>query len=93
VHGNPGRWQPGLARRAGAGRDGYFIPHSPGGTGSVHNARREAAARHCSEVGVEHLALGVLAVDDELVPSILAALDVSASALRAAILDRYRQAS
>lgn len=89
VHGSPGSWQPG----AGAERDGYFVPHSAGGIGSVQNARREAAARQCSQVGVEHLALGVLAVDDEPVPSILAALNVSASALRASILDRYRQAS
>jgi Clp amino terminal domain, pathogenicity island component len=45
------------------------------------------------QIGVEHLALGLIAADDGLVPAILAALGAYPPAWRAAILDRYRQAS
>jgi hypothetical protein len=69
------------------------LPHGPGAEQSLRNARREAQARHDALAGVEHLALGLLAVNEGLVPAILSALDVSAPALRAAILNRYRQAS
>ena len=50
-------------------------------------------ARHDSYIGVEHVALGLIAMNSGLLPPILSALGTSAPALRAAILDRYRQAS
>jgi ATP-dependent Clp protease ATP-binding subunit ClpA len=56
-------------------------------------ALREAVARHDAQIGVEHVALGLLAVDSGLVPPILAALGTTSPILRAAIQDRYRQAS
>jgi ATP-dependent Clp protease ATP-binding subunit ClpA len=77
---------------SGAGRDGVFFPHGPGVGQSLQNARRAAQARHDTQFSTGHLALGLLAVDGGLVPPILSALGVSVSALRAAILDRYRQA-
>jgi len=56
-------------------------------------ALREAQAARDTHVGVQHIALGLLAIDGGLVPRILAALGTSPKVLRAAILDRYRQAS
>ena len=80
-------------RRSGAERDGVFLPHGPGVELSRRNACREAQARPASQIGVEHLALGLLALDEGPVPPLLSALGVPASALRAAILDRCQQAS
>jgi hypothetical protein len=77
---------------SGAERDGYFLPHAPDVEQGRRNASREAQARRDTRIGVEHLALGLLAVTEGPVPPILSALSVSAPALRAAILDRYRQA-
>jgi ATP-dependent Clp protease ATP-binding subunit ClpA len=56
-------------------------------------ALREAQAERDTYIGVQHIALGLLAIDGGLVPPILAALGTSPKVLRAAILDRYRQAS
>ena len=80
-------------RVSGAGRDGVFLPHSPNAEQSLRNARVAAQARHDTQIGVEHLALGLLAASEGPVPSNLSALAVSAAQLRAAILDRYRRAS
>jgi ATP-dependent Clp protease ATP-binding subunit ClpA len=74
-------------------RPGGYIPFTPGAKKCLQDSLREAAARHDTHIGVEHVALGLLATDRGLVPPILAALGVSAPALRAAILDRYRSAS
>jgi ATP-dependent Clp protease ATP-binding subunit ClpA len=82
------RWDPRPVRRSGAERDGVFLPHGPGAVPALLQARREAAARHAPEVSTGHLALGLIAVPDGLVPPILAALGVSAAALRTAILAR-----
>jgi ATP-dependent Clp protease ATP-binding subunit ClpA len=91
VHRGPGRFSP--RRRSGATRDGVFLPHGPGVNQALVGARREAAARHAAQAEVEHLALGVLAVSEGLVPSILSRLGTSGPALSAAILDRYPPAS
>jgi hypothetical protein len=80
-------------RVSGAERDGVFLPHTPGAEQSLHNARVAAQARHDTQIGVEHLALGLLAASEGPAPSILPVLAVSAAQLRAAILDRHRQAS
>jgi ATP-dependent Clp protease ATP-binding subunit ClpC len=88
---------------AGAGSGGRYaatgdqpaghIPFTPGAKQCLHNTLREAVARHDSGIGVEHIALGLLATNRGLVPPILEEVGVSAAALRAAILDRYRSAS
>ncbi|MEU4675074.1 Clp protease N-terminal domain-containing protein [Amycolatopsis sp. NPDC023774] len=48
---------------------------------------------HDSHIGVEHVALGLTRMDGGPVAPILLALGTSGPALRAAIHDRYRQAS
>ena len=90
VHRGPliSRWNPRRVRVSGAERDGVFLPHSRSAEQALHHARQEAAARHAPEVSTGHLALGLIAADDGLVPPILAALGVSAYTLRTAIEDR-----
>ena len=78
---------------SGAGRAEVLLPHAAGAEQSLHNAHVAAQARHDTQIGVEHLAFGLLAASEGPVPSILSVLAVSAAQLRAAILDRYRQAS
>jgi ATP-dependent Clp protease ATP-binding subunit ClpA len=78
---------------SGAERDGVFLPHAPDAEQARRNATREAHARRHTRIGTEHLVLGLLTVTEGPVPVILSALGVSAPALHAAILDRYRQAS
>jgi ATP-dependent Clp protease ATP-binding subunit ClpA len=77
-------------RVSGASRDGIFLRHSPSADQSLHSAQVAAQDRHDTQLTVEHLALGLLAVSEGPVPSILSALAVSAAQLRVAILDRYR---
>ena len=69
------------------------IPFTTGAKKCLENALREAVAQHQSGIGVEHIALGLLATNRGLVPPILDEVGLSAPALRAAILDRYRPAS
>ncbi len=76
-----------------AARAGVFLPHGPGVNQALAGARREAAARHAAQADVEHLALGILAVTEGLVPSILSRLGTSGPALSSAILDRYPPAA
>jgi len=68
------------------------IPFTPGAKKTLANAVREAQTRQDTCIGVEHIALGLVAIDSGLVPPILSALGASATTLRAAVLDRYRQA-
>ena len=56
-------------------------------------ARAEAERARHGYIGVEHLTLALVGMDAGAVPPILSALGTTQSALRAAILDRYRQAS
>ncbi|MFE9453896.1 Clp protease N-terminal domain-containing protein [Streptomyces sp. NPDC006739] len=81
----------GLYQTTGARPSGH-IPFTARAKESLANTVREAQARHDHAIGVEHLALGLIAVTSGPVPSVLSALGVSAPALRAAIVDRYRQA-
>lgn len=88
--GNPGpRWDP-RRRYVGPGvhANGVYIPHSPDVPQCIRNARAEQEARHDAQMGVEHLALGLLSVTRGQVPPILAALGVPAPVLRAAVADR-----
>jgi ATP-dependent Clp protease ATP-binding subunit ClpA len=81
----------GLYQATGPRSPGH-IPFTPGAKKTLANAVREAQARQDSYIGVEHIALGLVAIDSGLVPPILTALGASATTLRAAVLDRYRQA-
>jgi hypothetical protein len=82
----------GLYQATGARPMGH-IPFTPRAKKTLANAVHEAQARHDTHIGVEHVALGLIAMNGGLVPPILSALGASAPALRAAVLDRYRQAS
>ena len=75
------------------GRTTGHIPFTCRAKKALENALREAKARHDNYIGVEHLTLALVAMDDGAVPPILSALGAPQAALRAAILDRYRQAS
>jgi hypothetical protein len=54
---------------------------------------REAKALHDDYIGVEHLTLALLALQDGTIPMILSALGAPVTSLRTAILTRYRKAS
>jgi ATP-dependent Clp protease ATP-binding subunit ClpA len=69
------------------------IPFTPRAKKSLEHSLREAKARHDNYIGVEHLTLALVAINEGAVPPILSALGASPATLRAAILDRYRQAS
>jgi ATP-dependent Clp protease ATP-binding subunit ClpA len=68
------------------------IPFTPAAKKSLENALREALARHDADIGTEHVALSLIAMNGGLIPPIVSGAGTSAPALRAAILDRYRQA-
>lgn len=69
------------------------LPLTPRAKKTLEIALREARAQRDASIGVQHIALGLLAMDDGSVPPILRALGTSPKILRAAIRDRYRQAS
>jgi ATP-dependent Clp protease ATP-binding subunit ClpA len=69
------------------------LPFTPRAKKSLEHSLREAKARHDSYIGVEHLTLALVAMNDGAVPAILSGLGSSPATLRTAILDRYRQAS
>jgi ATP-dependent Clp protease ATP-binding subunit ClpA len=91
------------SRGAGRGRDATagarparpagHIPFTPGAKKSLELSLREAKARQDGYIGVEHLTLALAGMNEGAVPPILSALGTTQAALRAAILDRYRQAS
>jgi hypothetical protein len=72
---------------------GGHIPFTPVAKSILELSLREALALQDSHVGVEHIALALTAVKKGLVPPLLSAAGAPAQALRAAILDSYRQAS
>jgi hypothetical protein len=69
------------------------LPFTPRTKKILELSLREALKFKENYVGVEHIALALVATNAGLVPPILAALDAPAPRLRAAILDRYRKAS
>jgi ClpA/ClpB-like protein len=72
---------------------GGHIPFTPRAKKTLQLSLREAEALHDNYIGVQHLALALLALKDGTVPVILSALGAPATSLRAAILARYRKAS
>jgi ATP-dependent Clp protease ATP-binding subunit ClpA len=91
------------SRGAGRGRDAAagapparptgHIPFTPRAKKSLQLSLREAQARQDGYIGAEHLTLALVGMNAGAVPPILSALGATQAALRAAILDRYRQAS
>jgi hypothetical protein len=69
------------------------LPFTPGAKRVLEMSLREAVASHDRHLGVEHIALSLLATAGGPVPPILSALAVSPAHIRAAIIDRYRLAS
>ena len=82
----------GRYRAPGPPPDGH-LPFTPGAKRVLEMSVREAAVRHDRHLGVEHIALSLLATAGGPVPPILNALATSPAQLRAAIVDRYRLAS
>jgi ATP-dependent Clp protease ATP-binding subunit ClpA len=83
------------SRRWGHGRR----RHAPGHLPVTRRARKclahsldEARAAHTAQLGAEHIALTLLAMDEGLPPRILSAIGARAPELRAEILDRCRPA-
>jgi ClpA/ClpB-like protein len=72
---------------------GGHLPFTARAKKALEIALREARAESDTQIGVQHIALALLAIDGGLVPPILSALGVSQKVVRAAILDRYRKAS
>jgi hypothetical protein len=101
------RWRRQRARRhgprsAGPPGDAPLVPGTapsghirltPRAKKSLGLSLREAKALHDNHVGVQHLTLALLTLQDGMVPTILTALGAPAASLRAAILARYRKAS
>jgi len=87
----------GRRRAAAAGarpvRPAGHIPFTPRAKKCLQLSLREAQARQDGYIGGEHLTLALVSMNAGAVPPILAALGTTQAALRAAILDRYRQAS
>jgi hypothetical protein len=80
-----------IPRRGPAARG--HIPFTPRAKKSLQLSLREATALHDNYIGVQHLILALLALQDGMVPVILSALRAPATPLRAAILARCRKAS
>ena len=74
-------------------RPSGHIPFTPASKKLLELTLREAAALHDSHIGVEHIVLALTTITQGLVPPILSEAGAPAPVLRAAILDRYRQAS
>jgi ATP-dependent Clp protease ATP-binding subunit ClpA len=69
------------------------LPFTPRAKKTLELSLREAKALHDNYIGVQHLTLALLALQDGTVPAILSALGTPATSLGAAILARYRKAS
>jgi hypothetical protein len=69
------------------------IPFTPRARKSLALSLREAKALNDDYIGVQHLILALLTLQDGMAPVILTALGAPAAPLRAAILARYRKAS
>jgi len=84
--GNNAPLLPGLAPRG-------HLSFTPRAKKTLALSLREAQALHDNNIGLQHLTLALLALQDGAVPVILSALGAPATSLRAAVLARYRKAS
>jgi ATP-dependent Clp protease ATP-binding subunit ClpA len=73
--------------------DRQRLPLTPRARKVLELSLREARTMQDAHVGVEHVTLALIGMDNGLVLHILAALHARAGLLRGAILNRYRQAS
>ncbi len=87
----PGPGRPGRDTSPGAVRG--HIPFTPRAKKILELSLREALSLGDNYIGMEHLALALTSMRDGLVPRILAGLQVSPDAIRAALLDQHRKAS
>ena len=69
------------------------LPFTPRAKKSLQLSLREAKTLHDDYIGVQHLTLALLILQDGMVPVILTAIGAPAPSLHAAILARYRKAS
>jgi ATP-dependent Clp protease ATP-binding subunit ClpA len=69
------------------------LPLTSSAKSALERSAQEAQALRTGHVGVEHIALALVATETGMIPPILSALSTSPAGLRAGILDRYRQAS
>jgi ATP-dependent Clp protease ATP-binding subunit ClpA len=72
---------------------GGHIPFTPRAKKSLELSLREAKGLHDDYIGVQHLILAQLTINDGMPRKILSALGASTESLRADILARYRKAS
>jgi ATP-dependent Clp protease ATP-binding subunit ClpA len=84
---------PGNRRLEAADAPRGHIPFTDRAKKALERSLREAQAAGDGHIGIQHVALALLSMDDGMVPLILSALGISPAPLRAAILDRYRKAS
>jgi hypothetical protein len=82
-----GRYRPGPAAKA-RGRLPFTLPAKK----VLASAGRIAVDRHDQHVGAEHIVLSLIGLETGPVPAILSELGVPVTALRAEIVNRYRQA-
>jgi ATP-dependent Clp protease ATP-binding subunit ClpC len=69
------------------------VPFTPRAKKSLERSLRQAVQLKDNYIGLQHITLGLLAMNDGTVPVLLSALGASRASVRAAILDRYRKAS
>ena len=91
----PGRRLPGIPAGTGPGNGAppHHIPFTPRAKKVLELSLREALALGDNYIGMEHVALALLRVQDGVVPKLLANLQVSPDVIRAALLDQHRKAS
>jgi ATP-dependent Clp protease ATP-binding subunit ClpA len=87
----PRRWRRSRAGR-GAGRVTGRIPLTRRAKKCLESSLREAQAHSSGNLGAEHIALALLAMDDGVPHRILSVIGASAPRLGAEIRERYRQA-
>ena len=68
------------------------LPLTPRAKRCLENSLREALARHDRHIGVEHIALALVAMPDGIIPQILPAVGVCSAQVRAAVQDSHRRA-
>ena len=69
------------------------IPFTPRAKKVLELSLREAVGLGDNYIGMEHIALALLRIQDGVAPQLLARLDVSPDTLRAALLEQHRKAS
>jgi ATP-dependent Clp protease ATP-binding subunit ClpA len=69
------------------------LPFTPQAKKCLEQSLHEALALHSGYLGIEHVALALIATNSSAAAHILSSIGVSTQRLRTDILDRYRQAS